>query len=275
MRLVDKAYLYADSGIQANTLEKLGNHSGYWADVQGLWSRVFSSNGGLTESGESVYAHIGDRLLPTIQLALFAVAFGLIFAVVFSLETLEYPRVQAILDFVSKLILSTPVFIFAILLLLVFFYRWEILPPGGYEWGNLAYLILPGLSLGVRVYARLQIFLSQEAKSEWQSPFFVLLQARGLPRRVVVYKNLLVKLFPTILVLVILDLGSLLSGAMVVEEIFFYPGIGRSLYYAIKSMDRDLLQIMLLYSGVVFYTMNRSALLFQNQILNNWGGRTE
>ena len=67
----------------------------------------------------------------------------------------------------------------------------------------------------------------------------------------------------TFLVIVILDLGSLLSGAIVVEEIFFFPGIGRSLYYSIKSMDRELLSVLLVYSGVMVYVMNRIGFMYQ------------
>lgn len=269
LRLVDKAYLYADSGITQETLEEIDSNKSFWDDYVSLWSRIFTVDGGNTESGESVYSHIGERLVPTLHLAIFAVLFGSILSVVLTMETLHIPWMQNGLDFISKLILSTPVFIFSIILLLFFFYKWELLPPGGYEPGNISYLLLPGISLGIRVYARLQIYLSQESRTELQSPFFLLLKTRGLPYRVLIYKNLLVKLYPTFLVLIVLDLGSLLSGAMVVEEIFFFPGIGRSLYYAIRSMDKELLQSLLVYSGILFYTMNRVALSYQNKILSS------
>lgn len=269
LRLVDKAYLFADSGMSSETIESMKSETGFWEDYGSLWSRIFSSTGGHTESGEPVYSHIKNRLVPSVQLAVFAVLFGSILAIILGLEVFRYPYLQSLLDSFSKLVLSTPIFIFAILLLVLFFYKWELLPPGGYEPGNPSYLILPGISLGIRVYARLQIFISQTIQEEWRSPFFLLLKTRGLPDRVVVYKNLFLKLFPTILVLVVLDLGSLVSGAMVVEEIFFFPGIGRSLYYSIRSMDKELLESLLVYSGLVFYTMNRIALAYQNSILTS------
>jgi peptide/nickel transport system permease protein len=139
-----------------------------------------------------------------------------------------------------------------------------LLPPGGYKLGSVSYLILPSLSLGVRVYARLQLYLSSQSRIELDSPLFKLLETRGIPRNLILFKNLFPKLLPTFIVLVILDLGSLLSGAMVVEEIFFFPGIGRSLYYAIKSMDKDLLSVLLIYTGSMIYIMNRAALLYQD-----------
>lgn len=269
LRLVDRAYLFADSGMSQESIQEMESDMGFWEDYIAMMDRIFSKEGGRTESGESIYSHIIDRMIPTLQLALFAVLFGSLLAILLGMEVFRYPLLQSALDSFSKLILSTPVFIFAILLLILFFYRFEILPPGGYEPGNISYLILPGVSLGIRVYARLQIFLSQSIQEELKSPFFLLLKSRGLPERIVVYKNLFLKLFPTLFVLIVLDLGSLLSGAMVVEEIFFFPGIGRSLYYSIRAMDKELLQSLLVYSGLVFYSMNRFALLYQNRILTS------
>jgi len=266
-RLEDKAYTYADAGIQISTLEEIHKERFFWEEYKNFLSRVFTIHGGHTQSGEPVYRHIFQRLVPTFQLSLFALLSGVFLSIVLTLELIHFPKILGVLDVVSKSILSTPVFIFSVLLLLVFFYKLEILPPGGYKPGDISYLILPGASLGMRVYARLQLFLSQSYKNEKDSAYFLLLRSRGLPRRVIVYRHFLVKIFPTLFVLIVLDLGSLLSGAMVVEEIFFYPGIGRSLYYSIKSMDGELLQVLILYSGMLFYLLNRIAILIQRQIL--------
>lgn len=65
-----------------------------------------------------------------------------------------------------------------------------------------------------------------------------------------------------------MDFSSLLSGAMVVEEIFFYPGIGKSTYTAIKNMDENLLIALLLYSGTIFYLLNRVARYFQSKLIS-------
>jgi peptide/nickel transport system permease protein len=269
LRLVDRAFLYADSGISQESIESLNQQSSFWSDYTNLLNSLFSQSGGKTESGESIYIHIYERIIPSLELAVFAILIGTIFSIILGMESVYFPRLQSTLDSFSRLVLSTPIFIFAIFLLIVFFYKLELFPPGGYKRGDWTYLVLPGVSLGIRVYARLQLFISQTAKEEMASPFFLLLKTRGLPKRTLLYKNLFLKLFPTLLVLIVLDLGSLLSGAMVVEEIFFFPGIGRSLYYAIRSMDKELLQSLLIYSGLVFYMMNRMALGYQNRILNS------
>ena len=73
---------------------------------------------------------------------------------------------------------------------------------------------------------------------------------------------------PLIIILIILDLSSLLSGAMIVEEIFFFPGIGKSTFTAIKNMDENLLRALLIYSGIIFYCMTRFARFLQFKLTN-------
>ncbi len=263
LRVVDKAFSYADSGLSASAIQELTVTTSFLEDYKNLLLTIILLREGKTESGENVIDHLTDRLVPTLQISFLAILFGVVFSIIMSLNFLEYPRTSALIDSISKIILSTPIFIFSLFVLILFFYKWEILPPGGYRAGEISYLILPSLSLGVRVYARLQLYLSTESRVERESPFFKLLKTRGIPIRLILYNNLFPKLFPTFLVLVILDLGSLLSGAMVVEEIFFFPGIGRSLFYSIKSMDRELLSVLLVYSGVMVYLMNRIGFIYQ------------
>lgn len=264
LRVVDKAYQYTDSGLSEATIQELSSKTSFTEDFFDLYAYLFLIKEGKTESGENVLSHLADRILPTLQISILAILFGIITSILFSMYFLDSPKLLSATDFISKFILSTPIFIFSLFLLIFFFYKWEILPPGGYKFGSISYLILPSLSLGVRVYARLQLFLSSQARIELESPLFKLLETRGIPRNTILFKNLFPKLLPTFIVLVILDLGSLLSGAMVVEEIFFFPGIGRSLFYAIKSMDQVLLSILLVYSGSIIYLMNRTALLYQD-----------
>lgn len=264
LRVVDKAYQYTDSGLSEETIKELSSKTSFSEDFFDLYAYLFLIKEGKTESGENVLSHLADRILPTLQISILAILFGIITSILFSMYFLDSPKLLSATDFISKFILSTPIFIFSLFLLIFFFYKWEILPPGGYKFGSISYLILPSLSLGVRVYARLQLFLSSQARIELESPLFKLLETRGIPRNTILFKNLFPKLLPTFIVLVILDLGSLLSGAMVVEEIFFFPGIGRSLFYAIKSMDQVLLSILLVYSGSIIYLMNRTALLYQD-----------
>jgi len=257
----DKQYLYADGGIsiQEETKNNLFLRYIHFLD------RLFFQYGGKTDSGEIVYSHILVRLGPTFHLAIFAIVFGTTLSYLLSLYSM-YLRsnfLKSLLYSSSNLILSTPVFVFAVLLLVLFFYKLQWFPPGGYESWNFLYIILPGVTLGIRTFARLTLYLLQDIWKEGESEYVTLLQTRNYSWKHIVFKEIFLKVFPLSLVIIILDFGSLLSGAMVVEEIFFFPGIGKSLYYSIKAMDINLLSILLVFSGIIFYTLNRLVLQFQ------------
>lgn len=257
----DKSYLYADAGIT----EIQSQEKGFVYSYIQFWKSLVLESGGKTENGETVYSHIGTRFFSTLHLAIFSILFGSIFAFGLSLAA-TYFRSGLFYDFVSfssHLILSTPIFIVAILLLLLFFYKLEWFPPGGYESGNTYYVVLPGIALGSRIYARMSLFLLPEIRKEADSKYVQLLQTRSYPWHHIVGKEIFLKVLPIALILLILDFGSLLSGAMVVEEIFFFPGIGKSLYFSIKSMDTKLLATLLMYSGILFYLLNRIGFYLQ------------
>ncbi|PJZ44012.1 ABC transporter permease [Leptospira brenneri] len=257
----DKSYLYADAGIT-----EVQNHNyDFLSTYIQFWKSLIFESGGKTENGETVYSHIGARFFSTFHLAIFSIVFGSVFAFCLSIGA-TYFRSQKLYDLVSfssNLILSTPVFIVAILLLIVFFYRLEWFPPGGYELGNTYFVVLPGIALGSRIFARMSLYLLPEIRKEADSKYVQLLLTRSYPWGHIIGKEVFLKVLPIALILLVLDFGSLLSGAMVVEEIFFFPGIGKSLYYSIKSMDTKLLATLLMYSGILFYVLNRLGFYLQ------------
>lgn len=257
----DKSYLYADAGIMVTSTQEKDFLSTYLQ----FWKSLILESGGKTENGEEVYSHIANRFLSTFHLAIFSLFFGSIFAFGLSLCATYFRSsiFYNIVSFSANLILSTPIFIVAILLLIVFFYRLEVFPPGGYEPGNTYYVVLPGIALGSRIYARMSLYLLPEIRKEADSKYVQLLQTRSYPWSHIVGKEIFLKVLPIALIILVLDFGSLLSGAMVVEEIFFFPGIGKTLYYSIKSMDTKLLATLLMYSGILFYVLNRIGFYLQ------------
>ncbi|GBF51802.1 ABC transporter, permease protein [Leptospira ryugenii] len=270
-RSTDKQYLYADAGLSNLESSIKTNQLGtFFSNYKSfLNSLVFAS--GQTDSGESIYHHISQRLLPTFHLALFAVLFGAGLGILLSLFTLhvESQILASTLKRISELILSTPIFVFAVLFLILFFYQWELLPPGGYESLNTYYVILPGVTLGIRIFARIYLFQVSEIWKEVNTAYVNLLKTRQYPWTHIVYVEIFRKVLPFTMILVFLDFGSLVSGAMIVEEIFFFPGIGKSMYYSIKSMDRNLLATLLLYVGLIFYFVNRTSFHWQKSLMAN------
>lgn len=261
MRTKDKGFLYADSGLETKDIQDLTDDAPYFVTFSQSMRAIFFLDFKKTESGEDVSSHILKKIIPTIHLAIFAIMFGSVTSILSALACIyfEIRILENSLIFISKLILSTPIFVVSILLFLFFFLYLGILPPGGYVAGNISYLVLPGIALGSRVFARIFYLTLDEGKKEKESDYIFFLQSRGFGRGRIVFYYIFRKIFPLILIFILIDFSSLLSGSILVEEIFFFPGIGKSIYYSVKSLDENLLRALLFYSGIVFYVLTRAA----------------
>ncbi|RHX88368.1 ABC transporter permease [Leptospira stimsonii] len=266
LRSLNKEYLYADSSFSKE--ESFLERKTFLSQILSFVKGILTLQPGKTASGESVWKHISSRVLPTLHLAIFSVGWGSLFAIALALWSgrREENTVKNFFFFLSNLVLSTPVFVVGVVLLLIFFVRLEWLPPGGYESWNTTYVILPGIALGSRVWARIFQFASSLTEVELKSPYAKVLRARGYSKNRILWNHVLLKILPFLAVLILLDFSSLLSGAMIVEEIFFFPGIGKSMYYAIQTMDSELLSALLFYSGLTFYIFSRISLRFQENL---------
>jgi len=272
VRMESKLLMFADSGIQGAISDSSsgGNFQspGIFAKIIQFQKSIFYFDFGETENGEKVSSHVMQRILPTIQLSIFSIVVGTLLGIGSALVLVASEN-RYLLFFMSqlaKIILSTPIFVVSVLLLLVFFYQLGILPPGGYSNGNILYLIMPGIALGSRVFARQMLLAHDEAKNEMNSYYITFLRSRGFGKNRIVFKHVLIKIFPVILIFILMDFGSIMSGAIIVEEIFFFPGIGKSMYYAIKSLDENLLRALFLYTGTVFYLFGRIARNLQSAL---------
>lgn len=270
-RVQNSSYLLSDSGIKKSDIQSLDYKTDYFELLSKIITSIFTLDFGKTRSGENVNSHILSRIEPTLTLSIFSIIFGSSIGIICFGYCLyvDNEYINHFFSNLSELILSTPVFLFAIIMFIIFFIELGWLPPGGYEQYNMLYLILPGVSLGIRTFARIFLFGLELGIDELKTNLFFNLRSRGLNKFKIIFKYLLVKVFPTLMILIVMDFSSLLSGAMVVEEIFFYPGIGKSTYTAIKNMDENLLIALLLYSGIVFYLLNRMARFLQSRLITN------
>jgi peptide/nickel transport system permease protein len=207
LRIKDSLYLLTDSGVKEkdiSSLRKIKTTTEVFSDS--IYS-FFFLDFGKTLTGESVNSHILERLEPTFVLSFFAILVGSFFGVLFFLLVIYFNNtyIESFFLFFSKLILSTPIFLFAILLFIIFFLELGLLPPGGYERGDISYLILPGLSLGIRTVARIFIFGAEESKAEINSPLIKILKTRGYSQHIIIFKYIFYKVLPLIIILIIIN----------------------------------------------------------------------
>jgi ABC-type dipeptide/oligopeptide/nickel transport system permease component len=149
---------------------------------------------------------------------------------------------------------SFPVYWVGLILILIFAVNLRWLPPSGS--GGLVYLILPALTLGMRSVAFLSRMTRAAMQEVLQSDFIRTARAKGLlEKRVVLSHGLRNALLPVITVLG-LDFGSYLTGSILTETIFSWPGVGRYVLNAIDKRDLPAVQGSILFLSLVFVLVN-------------------
>jgi len=162
-----------------------------------------------------------------------------------------FDRIAMLLSYLG---VSFPVYWVGLLLILVFAVALRWLPPSGS--GGLAYLVLPALTLGMRSIAFLGRMTRAAMLDVLSSDFIRTARAKGLGSRAVIlrhgFRNALI---PVITVLG-LDTGNYLTGSILTETIFGWPGLGRYVLSAIEKRDLPAIQGSILFMSVVFVLVN-------------------
>jgi ABC-type dipeptide/oligopeptide/nickel transport system permease component len=150
--------------------------------------------------------------------------------------------------------ISFPVYWVGLILILIFAVNLRWLPPSGS--GGLLYLILPALTLGMRSVAFLSRMTRAAMQEVLESDFVRTARAKGLlEARVVLAHGFRNALLPVLTVLG-LDFGSYLTGSILTETIFSWPGVGRYVLTAIDKRDLPAIQGSILFLSLVFVLVN-------------------
>ena len=122
--------------------------------------------------------------------------------------------------------ISVPVFWLGLALMLIFalYLRW--LPPSGMGRGDVAYLVLPAVTLGTFSMAYIARVTRSSMLESLSQPYVAAARAKGLSETTVVLKHALKNSLIPIVTLIGLDLGSYLNGAVLTETIFGWDGLG-------------------------------------------------
>lgn len=142
----------------------------------------------------------------------------------------------------SQIGLAIPNFWFGILLVLGFAVHWRLFPSGGFPgWSDplaaMKALILPALALGL-VQAAILTRVTRSALVEALGEDFMrTARAKGLSRRTAMWRHALPNAAPPILTIAGLQFSSLIAGAVVIENVFVLPGLGRLIFQSISNRD--------------------------------------
>jgi ABC-type dipeptide/oligopeptide/nickel transport system permease component len=156
--------------------------------------------------------------------------------------------------FAAYLGISFPVYWVGLLLILAFAVNLRWFPPSGY--GGLLFLVLPAVTLGMRSVAFLARMTRSAMREVLTSDLVRTARAKGLPARTVILRHALRNAALPIITVIGLDFGSYLTGSILTETIFSWPGVGRYILTAIDKRDLPAIQGGILFLSLIFVLVN-------------------
>jgi ABC-type dipeptide/oligopeptide/nickel transport system permease component len=206
--------------------------------------------------GTPVAHEIRDRLFRTFQLAfaamfvamLIAIPLGMV-AAVFRGTAIDHAAMT-----LSLIGISMPNFWLGPLLAILFAVHLGWLPVAGT--GSLAHLVLPAVTLGAALAAILARMTRASLLEELRELYVLAARARGLSRLRAIVRHAFRNSLIPVVTIVGLQFGAVLTGTIITETIFAWPGVGRLLIQAINFRDYPLVQGCILLIAVTYVTMN-------------------
>ena len=155
---------------------------------------------------------------------------------------------------VTYLGISFPVYWIGLLLIVLFAVTLRWLPASGY--GRIEFLVLPALALGSRSIAYLARVTRGAMLEVLNADFVRTARAKGLAEGRVIGRHALRNALIPVVTVIGLDFGAYLTGSILTETIFSWPGIGRYVVMAISRRDLPAVQGSVLFLSLVFVTVN-------------------
>ena len=213
-------------------------------------------------SGQPVTRLIMDRLPLTLTLALMGLVISIFIAI--PLGVISAVKRWSGWDYLgmvfSQVGMAIPSFWLGILLLLLLSVKVKLFPLFG--GGTLKHLILPALSLGIARAAVLLRLSRASMIEELSKEYVVAARAKGLKQLLVNYKHALKNALLPVITIAGIQLGYMLGGAIIIEQVFSLPGLGRLFLFGVYQRDFPLIQ-----GGVVFVAFIFSFINFAVDIL--------
>jgi peptide/nickel transport system permease protein len=225
--------------------------------------------------GRNVSDLIGDRLQNTLYLGLFSLFITIVVSIPIGIYSARKP--YSLLDYGATsfgfLGLAIPNFFFGLVAIYIFSIQLGWLPsqgsvstPGleGLELfvSKLKHLILPGITLGLAGTAAYMRYMRSEVLDVLGSDYIRTAKAKGMTERTVLYKHTLRNALIPIITLLGFEIGVLLSGAVITEGVFQYPGLGTLFLNSIGNRDYPVIMAINLLLGICILVGNLLADIF-------------
>jgi peptide/nickel transport system permease protein len=207
---------------------------------------------------------IWQRLPATLELALLALIIGFLIGIPFAIIAAQHRGrwVDGMFSAIVLIGISMPGFWLATLLVLAFALNLRWLPSIGFvpflenPVENLRRMILPALSLGVAFGATTMRFTRSSLLEVFNQDYVRTARAKGLREHAVIYRHALKNALIPVVTVTGIQAGRLLGGAVIIEQIFALPGIGRYIFDAITQRDYPVIQGTVFFFTIVFILIN-------------------
>ena len=250
-----------------------------------IWNVLHGDLGLSQQSHRPVSTDLAEYVPATFELAIFAIVLSLVIGV--SLGILAAVTRDRWPDQVLRVVslggVSMPTFWIALMAFYLLFFKWGLLPGGGRldptetppahitgmytvdavlhgQWalaGSAFYhLMLPGIVLAIFTIGLLLRFTRASVLEILGNDYVRAARAKGLPERVVVLRHVLRPALISIITVAGVAFGSLLSGAVLVENIFSWPGLGQYAYLSAINLDLPAIMGVSLVVAIVYIVMN-------------------
>lgn len=210
---------------------------------------------------QTINSLISDRLPTTLQLVLMSSILALVIAI--PVGVISAVKMNTILDralsILTLVFVASPVFLTGIILMFVFALKIPVFPSFGTGDGfveNLRYLFLPSLALGLNMVALIARITRSNMIEQLNSNYATTAVAKGMPYYRVVMKHSFKNALIPVITVASIQFGTMIVGAVLVENVFALGGIGEVLLEGVKSADYPVVQSITLMLVVFFLLIN-------------------
>ena len=207
-------------------------------------------------SQQPVLSLIMKKYPATLELMLAAVLIALLISLPLGIicALKQYSLIDQGTLVLSLLGVSMPNFWLGPLLIILFSLKLGLLPISGR--GGILHLVLPAITLGMSMSAILTRMVRSSMMDVLEEDYMVTARAKGLPFRRVILKHALKNALVPVITIVGLQIGALLTGSIITEMIFAWPGLGRLTIQAIYTRDYPLIQGCVLVVAISYVLVN-------------------
>ncbi|WP_298637168.1 ABC transporter permease [Megasphaera sp.] len=218
-------------------------------------------------TGEAVLESFLRKLPATIWLTTLSILLTVVISLPLGiLAAVRHNKAEdLVLRFFSFIGNAMPNFFVAMLLMQLLGIRLNLLPviSGGTDWQS---AIMPTMTLAIAMSAKYLRQVRSTVLEELNKDYVLGAKARGVSRKVILWKNVMKSAMLTIMTLLTLSIGSLLGGTAIIESIFMWDGVGKLAVDAINMRDYPLIQAYVMWMAIIYVVVNLIADLLYHHL---------